>query len=341
MASSVHPSVYGQAVTFTAAVTASAPGDGMPTGTVTFLGGSTTLGTGKVNASGVATFTSSAFQLSVGSGQSITAVYGGDANFATSTSSTLMQTVNQDGTTLSVTSAPNPSVYGQSVTFKATVTASEPGSGTPTGTVTFMDGSINLGTGTLSNGKTTVTSNALPVGADTIAVMYSGDGNYASTSTVLSQTVNSDATKTALASSANPSVDGQAVTFTATVSAKAPGSGTPTGIVNFMDGANTIGSGTLVVVNGVDLATFATTALAVGSHSITAVYAGDGNFAASTSSVLKQVVQESSNPAVVVLPDAVAGEVLGALPTDTTASSLVHDLALEQVSPLTIKKSGR
>ncbi len=341
LASSVNPSVYGQAVTFTAAVTANAPGSGIPTGTVTFLDGSTTLGTGKVNASGVATYTSTAFQLSVGSGQSITAVYGGDANFATSTSSTLPQTVDQDGTTASGTSAPNPSVYGQSVTFKATLTASAPGSGMPTGTVTFMDGSINLGTGTLSSGKTTVTSNALPAGADTITVMYSGDGNYASTSAVLSQTVNADATKSVVASSANPSVSGQSVTFTATVNAKAPGSGTPTGSVNFMDGANSIGSGTLVIVNGVDLATFTTTSLAVGSHSITAVYAGDGNFVTSTSSILKQVVQESSSPAVVVLPNAVAGEVLGALPTDTTASPLVHDLALEQVSPLTMRKSGR
>ena len=69
----------------------------------------------------MATYTSTAFQLSVGSDQSITVVYGGDANFTASASSNLPQTVNQDATTASGTSAPNPSVYGQSVTFKATV----------------------------------------------------------------------------------------------------------------------------------------------------------------------------------------------------------------------------
>ena len=62
----------------------------------------------------------------MGSGQSITAVYSGDSNFTTSTSSALSQTVNQDSTTTSVASATNPSVYGQSVTFTATVTANSP-----------------------------------------------------------------------------------------------------------------------------------------------------------------------------------------------------------------------
>ncbi len=86
-----------------------------------------------------------------------------------------------------------------------------------------MDGSINLGSGTLSNGKTTISSNTLLAGVNSITYSYSGDNNYASTSEMLIQTVNSDAAKTVLASSANPSVDGQAVTFTATVSAQGSG----------------------------------------------------------------------------------------------------------------------
>src|SRR2546427_564319 len=97
------------------------------------------------------------------------------------------------------------------------------------------------------------------------------------------------ATTTTIISSANPSVFGQSVMFTATV--KASGSGTPSGTVTFMDGATTLGTGAL---NGSAQATFTTTALTAGSHSITAVYGGDANFAGSTSSALSQVVSDFS-----------------------------------------------
>ena len=88
---------------------------------------------------------------------------------------------------------------------------------------------------------------------------------------------------TALASSLNPSTAGVPVTFTATVSGAG---GTPTGSVTFKDGAATLGSGTL----GAGVATFSTSALSLGAHSITAEYAGDATFAASTSTALNQVV---------------------------------------------------
>src|SRR3989454_3552691 len=97
------------------------------------------------------------------------------------------------------------------------------------------------------------------------------------------------ATTTTIISSANPSVFGQSVMFTATVTPS--GSGTPSGTVTFMDGATTLGTGAL---NGSAQATFTTTALTAGSHSITAVYGGDANFAGSTSSALSQVVSDFS-----------------------------------------------
>ena len=86
--------------------------------------------------------------------------------------------MNQAGTTSVVTSATNPSVFGQSVTFTATVTAVAPGSGTPTGSITFLDGSTTLGTATLSGGKATFKTTALAAGPHTITVSYSGDGNF-------------------------------------------------------------------------------------------------------------------------------------------------------------------
>jgi len=94
------------------------------------------------------------------------------------------------------------------------------------------------------------------------------------------------ATSTTLTSSLNPSIWGQTVTFTATVTPSA-GSGIPTGTVTFKDGAITLGSGML---NGSGQATFATTALSAGGHSITAQYAGTGIFAASVSSPVLQSV---------------------------------------------------
>jgi hypothetical protein len=124
-----------------------------------------------------------------------------------------------------------------------------------------------------------------------------GDSNFAaSTSSGLTQTVNQGATTTVVSPSANPSVFGQSVTFTATVSVTSPAAGTPTGSVSFMEGASTLGSGSLS--SGV--ATFATSALAVGSHSITAVYGGDSNFSGSTSLILTQTV--NAVPVLLVTP---------------------------------------
>ena len=118
-----------------------------------------------------------------------------------------------------------------------------PGSGMPTGTVTFTQGANVLGTGTLFNGTVSITSSvAIPVGTDTIKAAYSGDSNFKTSTGTVSQTVGQDSTSTSVVSSANPSVFGQSVTFTATVSANAPGSGTPAGSVTFMDGATKLGT---------------------------------------------------------------------------------------------------
>jgi hypothetical protein len=179
--SSLNPSTYGQSVTLTATVTSSG---GIPGGTVTFRNGSTTLGTGTLKA-GVATFTIAT--LTAGS-NSITAVYAGSADFAGSTSAKLVQTVNQAVTATFIISSMNPSTFGQSVTFTATVISS---GGTPTGTVTFEDGSTTLGTGTLSSGEAKFTTSTLAVGTHSITAVYPGSTDFSgSTSPVLSQVVN-------------------------------------------------------------------------------------------------------------------------------------------------------
>jgi hypothetical protein len=182
-----------------------------------------------------------------------------------------------------VTSSANPAAPGQSVTFTATITSGT--SGTITGTVAFLDGTIQLGTGSLSTGKALFSTSTLASGSHSITASYGGDSNFAaSTSTALAQVV-LKSSATALASSLNPSVGGQSVTFTATVTSTA--GGTPTGTVAFLDGTSSLGTGTL---NGSGVATSSTPALGPGSHSITVSYGGDANFAASTSSAVNQTV---------------------------------------------------
>jgi hypothetical protein len=187
--SSLNPAASGQSVTFTAAVAGTTTNTPLPTGSVTFFDGTTTLTTVTLNGSAKATFTTSS--LSAGS-HSITAVYGSDANYAPSTSSVLTEVVNGPatvGTTTTLIGSPNPATVGQTVTLTATV-AEVGGSGVATGTVTFYDGTTSLGTGTLSSGIATYSTSSLAMGTHSITASYGGDmSNAASTSSAVTVTV--------------------------------------------------------------------------------------------------------------------------------------------------------
>jgi hypothetical protein len=294
--SSLNPSQPGALVTFTA--TLSTTGPGTPSGTVTFRDGGTALGTGTLStAGGITTATFATSSLAVGA-HSITAAYAGDPSNAVSTSVALTQEVAQV-TTVEITSSSNPSIFGSSVTLTANVTPAN--STTPTGTVTFFDGNTSLATGTLNgSGSASISLSNLSPAQHQITAVYSGDVNSsASTSTVLVQTVQQN-TATALVVSVNPSISGNSITFTATVTASV--SGTPTGAVAFSDSGTPLGSGAL---NSSGVATLSISTLTLGSHSILAVYAGDAVNLTSTSTALVQMVVEntsmtltaSSNPA--------------------------------------------
>ncbi len=199
-------------------------------------------------------------------------------------------TPSQASTTTMVSSSANPSVFGQSTTFTATVSSTS--SGTPTGTVTFNIDGTNQTPVSLVNGQASFSVSSLSVASHSVTATYSGDNNFsASTSTTFTQTVSKANTSTSVSSTANPSVFGQSVTFTATVSASSPGSGSPTGMVQFKDGVTNLGS-PVSLVNG--QAQLSASSLSVTSHSITAVYSGDTNFNTSTSVALTQVVNKAS-----------------------------------------------
>jgi hypothetical protein len=301
---SVNPSVSGQTVTYTANVSVVAPASGVRTGTVDFQDGGVDIpgcSARAVSAAGTATC---AIAYGGPGAHTISAIYSGDTHFTSSTAAALTQTVNAGATGVVVTSSANPSGIGQNVTLTASVTATAPASGTRTGTVDFQAGGVSIpGCGAqvvLASGKATCVSNAFPVGANTITAIYSGDSNFAgSTSASFTQTVNQGATTTKVVSSLNPASTGVIVTFTATVTASAPASGTRTGTVAFEDGGVAIAGCAAQVLSAAATATCATNALAAGVHGITAVYSGDGNFTTSTSPVLNEMVVSATATTVV------------------------------------------
>jgi LPXTG-site transpeptidase (sortase) family protein len=139
-------------------------------------------------------------------------------------------------------------------------------------------------------GVATCTTSYAGVSTHSITAVYSGDANFTnSTSAPLTQTINQDATTTSLSSSVNPSVIGQSVTFTATVTANGPGAGTPTGTVTFQDpGVDIPGCVNVPLVAGT--ATCTTTFAGPGSFAVTAIYSGDADFLGSTSAALTELV---------------------------------------------------
>ncbi|MEN3358938.1 MAG: hypothetical protein V7637_2920 [Mycobacteriales bacterium] len=186
---------------------------------------------------------------------------------------------------------------GGSVTFTATV-APATGTGGPGGTVQFKDGAANLGaTVAVASGTAALTTTALTaLGDHPITAVYSGDSTFGtSTSAATHVTVASaplTATNTGLGVNPGGPVDpGAQVTLTATV-APATGTGSPSGTVQFKDGANNVGS-PVALAGGT--ATASTSALATGNHQLTAVYSGDSTFAASTSAAVPLVVNAPAN----------------------------------------------
>jgi Bacterial Ig-like domain (group 3)/FG-GAP-like repeat len=177
------PSLVGQPVTFTA--TPISHGGFVPNGEiVTFFDFKTVLGTVPTSG-GQAKFTTSSLSAKR---HTIRATYPGDAIRQPSGAS-LPQVVNKYSTTSSLTSSPNPSAHGQTVTFTVTVTPSGPF--TPTGKVKFLDGTTGLGYATLSGAVATFSKSQLAVGTHSITAQYLGDATSdKSTSSAVNQVVN-------------------------------------------------------------------------------------------------------------------------------------------------------
>ena len=280
-----NPAVYGSTVTLSATVKPSI--SGVPAGAVQFMDGATALGTETLNGSGVASL---AIATLAAGGHSITATYSGGTTYTASTSAVLKETVDKATSATALKSSTNSSSYDEPVTFMATVTSA---GGTPTGNITFLANGKSLGSGSLVNGVSSLTTSSIPVGTNSITATYSGSDDFSgSSSSAVSLVTTAAATTTQVASSLNPSSYDEAVTFTATVTPATAGA--PAGTVTFLSNGTRIGTGTLS--SGV--ATFKTTALAVGTNSITAAYAGNTDYKASTSAAVSEVTNAEATTTV-------------------------------------------
>ncbi len=298
VSSTANPSTVGQSVTFTAVVTAPSY-QGTPTGTVTFTidgEGQTPVTLALVAGSDKAQLTTST--LSAGS-HTVSASYSGDKNVSASSGSLLSQTVNApalQASTTTLESSHDPSTLGQAVTFTAVVTAGSY-QRTPTGTVTFtIDGQAQSPVALALTGgsdQAQFTTSTLSEGLHTVSASYSGDSDVsASSGSLPTQSVQAPAlltSTTTLESSHDPSTLGQAVTFTAVVTAPSY-EGTPTGKVTFIIDGQAQTPVNLGVVGDIDEARFTTSTLSVGAHTVSASYSGDSNVSASSGSLPTQTV---------------------------------------------------
>lgn len=278
--SSLNPATLGQNVTFTATATGSPLANpNSPTGSVVFADGPTTLATVPLTGN-TAAYTTSI--LSAGA-HAITATYSPTGSFAGSSAS-LTETINGAPTTTALISNSNPAYALQAVTLSATVSTA---AGTPTGAVTFMDGASTLGSTPLSaSGTATLTVTFPAPGNHSIQAVYSGDSSFNGSTGALTQSVLIDTTATALL--AAPAAPGAftRVTLTATVTSAtaaqyAPGA-VPAGAIVFDDGATPLGIATLGATGAASLVV---SSFPAGTHSLTAAYAGNQSFQASTSPI--------------------------------------------------------
>jgi hypothetical protein len=296
--------VTGQGYSVGVGVAAVAPGAGTPTGTVTITDGSASCIATLSGGSGICTLTS----ITAGT-KTVTATYNSDGNYL-STSTTGMHTVNKASTGLIVTSSETPATFGDSLILTASLSVKTPGSGTPSGTISWTIDGQAAGTGS------TLTIATLPVGTHTLSASYPGDLNYIGSSGSLAngQKVNAYPVTATLSAPAQQ-YSGQE-TFTISVPNSIVNGQTATTAgtaVTFSVGTQKMGACTLAASGGANTCSLtaaliepsATAAgvptgaapngqMAPGNHTVTVSYTVDSNFAVTGNSAMLSIAQENA-----------------------------------------------
>jgi hypothetical protein len=240
---------------------------------------------------------SQAIRLGSSNESQIPTVVGPDGTIYTMSGASLFALGNLAGVDVSLTSTVpdlRSVVPGQSLTFAAAITNTGASGLIPTGTVTFEDisfqGTTPVTTALATNVPLDATGHAsitasLAAGSHVIQGRYNGDRNFSWGSSSMVEMVHGDKPATTLTSLVNPSDVSQAVTFKATVVATPSGRGLPTGMVTFEEGRNVLAQ---IPLNE-GSASFTTSALGPGAHTLTAVYGSDGLFASSSGTLTHRV----------------------------------------------------
>jgi hypothetical protein len=251
--------------------------DTAPDGTVTAVGQATLPG---LSNSGMQTVPVQLEALPAAGVNTLTAQYSGDANYPAFTFGNYVVSVGRGDTSNTSLSVSATSITaGNPVTLTAFVGGH--GHSTPQGTVQFTAASLNIGSApTNGQGSAMVTTSSLTPGTYNVVASFTGQqGSTSSQSTPVALTVTQIPTTLALTANPASAVVGTPVTITATVSYPAT-SLLPSGTMTIKDGSTTIA--TLALVDGA--ASFTTSTLAVGTHSLSASYGGDANFVKSSAS---------------------------------------------------------
>ena len=327
---------YGTPETLTATVS-NLDTAAVPAGVVRFYNGMQLLGSATLKANGTATLTTAGLP---GGADALSAVFQGSAKFTSSNSNTVDISVTQANTSSVLTSSVGSTVYGQPVTFQVTVTNTSTAVVPAGGPIQFLlDRTagmtpIVLGTAPLVKGVATFTTSNLPAGAHTVTAAFPVNSNFAgSFSNAATQSINHATTKSTLVAAAASLTYGQGETLTATVTNTSGTGATPSGIVQFYDGAISPADllGQAPVENGVAKLPGSPSQpllLSAGNHTITAYY-NEGanptaNFAGSASNSVKvTVAQATTSTALTASSTALTfgqAETLTATVTDTSGT---------------------
>ena len=314
LAASPSPASAGQSTTLTATVTPTATYASVPTGNIEFQDGGTTLTTATLNASGIATYTTSTLTPNT---HSLTAVYSGDSTYPAG-NGTASLTVT--GLTASVNVAPATGTTSLAASLSVKVTVSGSGA-TPSGTVILSGGGYTSSAATLSGGISTIVipANNLNAGNDILTASYSGDANYAPATGGATGTAPVTVSATPLASTVT--VTPAATTLdsgsTLSVPVTVTGAGvTPTGTVTLSGGGYTSTAQTLV--GGAYTFLVPANSLSAGTDTLTASYSGDANYAAKTGTT-----SGSTSPTVTASAFSLAASTPAAVAPGASATSTV------------------